>query len=80
MARYDDIGTAYRESIKISPQGRRTVTTMDFVQNLAKYNHIWTLREANEWIEIYQCSFKDVSTEEGDRRTFQLFNPNNGGF
>jgi len=54
--------------------------TVDFLQNLAQYNYIWTLREANEWIEIYQLGFKDVSTEEGDRRTFQLFNPNNGGF
>lgn len=80
MTRYDDIGTAYRQSIKVDQRGRRTVTTIDFVQALARYNHIWTLRQANEWIEIYQCSFKDVSTEEGDRRTFQLFNPNNGGF
>ncbi|MFG6077003.1 DNA polymerase V [Erwinia sp. OPT-41] len=80
MARYDDIATAFRKSIKISPKGRRTVTTVDFVQNLTRYNHIWTLRQANEWIEMYQCSFKDVSSEEGERRTFQLFNPNNGGF
>ncbi|WP_342755228.1 DNA polymerase V [Pantoea sp. MBD-2R] len=79
MARYDDIAAAYRNSIKISPPGRRTVTTVDFVQNLAKYNHNWTLKGANIWIEHYQCSFKDVSIEEGERRTFQLFNPNNGG-
>ncbi|WP_147198533.1 DNA polymerase V [Pantoea sp. CCBC3-3-1] len=78
MARRDDIGTAYRESIIISPLGRRTVTTVDFVRTLAKYNHICTLKEANIWIEHYQESFKDVSTEEGERRTFQLFNPNNG--
>ena len=76
MARYDDIAIAYRDSFKISPPGRRTGTTVDFVQNLAKYNHNWTLKEANTWIEYYQGSFKDVSTEEGERRTFQLYNPN----
>ncbi|MBV4366311.1 DNA polymerase V [Erwinia phyllosphaerae] len=76
MARYDDIGTAYRESIRISMAGRRTVTTVDFVQALARYNHIWTLKEANEWIEQYQWNFKDVSTEEGEQRTFQLYNIN----
>ena len=47
MARYDDIALAYRQSIKIDPRGRRTVTTVDFVQALARYNHIWTLRQAN---------------------------------
>jgi len=78
MARRDDIGTAYRESIIISPLGRWTVTTVDFVRTLAKYNHICTLKEANIWIEHYQESFNrhfygrrrapDVSAIQSEQR------------
>lgn len=80
MGRRDDIPLAFRESIKVEASGRRTVATADFVKGLAAVNHHWTLKEANQWIEHYQSTFRDVSTEEGERRTFQLFNPNNGGY
>ncbi|MBN7120352.1 DNA polymerase V [Erwinia billingiae] len=79
MARRDDIAAAFRESIRIAPNGKRTVTTVDFVAALAKVNHDFTLAEANRWIEHYQGSFRDISTEDGERRMFHLFNPNNGG-
>ncbi|QBR53035.1 DNA polymerase V [Erwinia sp. QL-Z3] len=79
MARRDDIATAFRASIKIAPNGKRTVTTVDFVEHLTKVNHDFTLAEANLWIEHYQGCFRDISTEEGERRMFHLFNPNNGG-
>lgn len=79
MARREDIPAAFRSSIKIAENGRRTVTTVDFVETLARVNYDWSLAEANRWIEHYQSTFKDVSTEEGERRTFLLFNPNNGG-
>lgn len=79
MGRRDDIQTAFRNSIKVAQNGRRTVTTADFIKELSAVNHEWTLAEANRWIEHYQHSFRDVSTEEGERRTFHLFNPNNGG-
>ncbi len=78
MPRRDDIPLAFRRSINVEPSGRRTVATADFVVALAAVNHHWTLAEANRWIEHYQSTFRDVSTEEGERRTFQLFNPNNG--
>ncbi len=35
-------------------------------------------RQANQWIEHYVTTFRDVSTQEGDERTFQLYNPNGG--
>jgi len=37
-----------------------------------------SLREANQWIENYTHNFRDISTEEGEARTFQMFNPNGG--
>ncbi|NKG32132.1 DNA polymerase V [Erwinia rhapontici] len=70
----------FRASIKIESSGRRTVATADFIVALERVNYEWTLKEANQWIEHYQSTFRDVSTEEGERRTFQLFNPNNGGY
>jgi len=78
MSRRYEIPYAFRSSIKIEASGRRTVTTADFVQQLALINHHWSLKEANRWIEHYQHGFKDISTEEGERRTFFLYNPNSG--
>lgn len=79
MGRRDDIPAAFRSSIKIAENGRRTVATEDFVSALELANYDWSLAEANRWVEHYQSTFRDVSTEEGERRTFQLFNPNGGG-
>ena len=75
MPRNYEIPIAFKNSIKIEASGRRTVSTADFVAELVKVNHHFTLREANRWIEFYQTSFTDISTEEGDRRTFSLFSP-----
>ena len=80
MARRDDIDWAFRQAVNIDPRGLRTVTTSRFVAELAKYNWHWTARQANEWIEIYVTTFTDISTQEGDERTFRLYNPNNGGY
>jgi len=70
-----DIEQAFRNAIKLEQNGRRTVTTSDFVQELARLNWFWSQREANVWIESYVTSFKDISTQEGQGRTFMLFNP-----
>ncbi|VAR69415.1 Uncharacterised protein [Klebsiella pneumoniae] len=72
MPRNSDIEVAWRQAIVIEPNGRRTVTTSRFLRELAKVNWIWSPRQANQWIE------QDVSTQEGDERTFQLYNPNGG--
>lgn len=78
MPRYDDKGIAFDNAMKIDPKGRRIVTTSDFVAELEKVNWHMSLKEANEWIEIYTHSFRDISTQEGEARTFQMYNPNGG--
>jgi hypothetical protein len=78
MGRRDDIAWAFRQAVQIDPRGLRTVTTSQFVRELAKYNWDWSLRQANEWIETYVNTFTDISTQEGENRTFKLFNPNGG--
>nr|QRC55201.1 DNA polymerase V [Escherichia coli] len=70
--------TQRRASIKREPNGRQTVTTEAFVSQLALINFHWSCRQANQWIETYVTVFKDISTQEGENRTFMLFNPNGG--
>lgn len=78
MGRRDDIDLAFRKAVKVEASGRRTITTSGFVRELAKYNWEWSLRQANEWIETYVTTFTDISTQEGENRTFKLYNPNGG--
>ncbi|MDV1192163.1 DNA polymerase V [Raoultella planticola] len=78
MPRLYEIETACRAAIVIEPNGRRTITTGRFLQELEKVNWHWSPLQANQWIEHYVTTFRDVSTQEGDDRTFQLFNPNGG--
>ncbi len=80
MGRRDDIAWAFSQAVNIDPRGLRTVTTSAFIKELAKYNWHWTPRQANQWIEIYITTFKDISTQEGEERTFKLYNPNNGRY
>lgn len=68
---------AFRNAIKRDQKGRYTVTTVDFVKELERLNWHLSLKEANRWVEIYTCTFRDISTQEGEERTFQVFN--NGG-
>lgn len=78
MPRYYEIETAFRSAIVREPSGRRTVTTRDFVRELKKVNWNFSLKDANAWIESSVSTFKDISTVEGEERTFMLFNPNGG--
>ncbi|MEL0553456.1 DNA polymerase V [Raoultella lignicola] len=78
MPRRYEIEVACRSAIVIEPNGRRTITTGRFLQELEKVNWYWSPRQANQWIEHYVTTFRDVSTQEGDDRTFQLYNPNGG--
>ncbi|MFZ5270952.1 DNA polymerase V [Enterobacter asburiae] len=78
MPRLYEIEGAFRAAIEIEPSGRRTVTTQKFLCELEKVNWRWSLRQANTWIETYVTTFKDISEQEGEARTFQLFNPNGG--
>ncbi|WNY87397.1 DNA polymerase V [Leclercia adecarboxylata] len=78
MPRRIDIEGAFHTAIKHESNGRRTVTTEDFVKHLARANWNWSLKEANDWIESHVSTFKDISTSEGQARTFMLYNPNGG--
>lgn len=78
MARKYEIPGAFRAAIKREPSGRQTVTTQDFVTQLSMINWQWSLREANQWIENYVTTFKDISPGEGENRLFMLYNPNGG--
>lgn len=78
MGRVYEIGYAFDRAMKISPQGKKTVTTSDFVKELAKRDWVWSRKQANDWIEMSVSTFRDISTEEGENRLFMLYNPNGG--
>ncbi|BDH46374.1 hypothetical protein TUM12370_24180 [Salmonella enterica subsp. enterica serovar Choleraesuis] len=78
MPRYYEIELAFRAAIVIEPNGRKTVSTCDFVRELAARNWHYSLRDANRWIENSVDTFKDVSPHEGEERLFMVFNPNGG--
>lgn len=78
MARRYEIPGAFTAAIKSQPDGRKTVSTQDFVTQLAKINGHWSLHEANKWIEHYVTTFKDISPNEGENCLFMLNNPNGG--
>lgn len=78
MPRKYEIESAFRAAVVFEQSGRRIVTTQEFVNQLTAVNWNWTLKEANQWIEAYVTTFKDVSDQEGEERTFMLFNPNGG--
>lgn len=78
MARFKDIETAFDRAMRVEQNGRRTVTTVDFVVELGKLNWHWDCKEANAWIENHVTTFRDISDREGDARTFMLYNPNGG--
>lgn len=78
MPRRSDIEGAFLDAIIMEPSGRRIVTTEGFVKQLARVKWDWSLKEANEWIESHVTVFKDISTIEGQARTFMLYNPNGG--
>ncbi|MGQ7158997.1 DNA polymerase V, partial [Escherichia coli] len=61
MARRYEIPGAFTAAIKKAPNGLQTVSTQDFVTQLAKVNWHWSLHEANKWIEHYVTTFKDIS-------------------
>ncbi|HDU1487076.1 TPA: DNA polymerase V [Klebsiella pneumoniae] len=72
------IREAFADSVSVNPKGYRYLRTKDFVCALQSRGIHFSGREANQWIENYVTTFRDVSTQEGDDRTFQLFNPNGG--
>jgi len=78
MPRDYEIQEAFVSAIKREPSGRYVVTTQDFVRHLERVNWHFSLREANQWIKAHTSTFRDVSTQEGESKTYQQFNPNGG--
>ena len=78
MPRDYEIKDAFVSAIKREPTGRYVVTTQDFVHQLEQVNWHFSLREANQWIKTLTVTFRDVSTQEGESKTYQQFNPNGG--
>lgn len=76
MPRDYEIMMAFRQAIKRDSEGRFTITTLDFVKELDRMNWHHTLRAANQWIETHTTTFRDISSAEGEERTFQVYNPN----
>jgi len=78
MPRDYEIKDAFISAIKREPSGRFVITTQDFVHHLEQVNWHFSLREANQWIKVHTCTFKDISTQEGEAKTYAQFNPNGG--
>ncbi len=73
MARQYEIKGAFTRATARDAAGRMSVSTADFVRELAAVNHQWTRNEANNWIERYQPGWKEQSSE-GENKHFLLRN------
>lgn len=78
MPRDYEIKDAFVNAIKRDSTGRYIVTTQNFVHQLERVNWHFSLREANQWIKTHASTFRDVSTQEGEVKTYAQFNPNGG--
>jgi hypothetical protein len=78
MPRHYEIKHAFMNAMKRDPGLGVIVTTQEFVQQLERLNWHFSLREANQWIKTNTVTFRDVSTEEGESKTYKQFNPNGG--
>ncbi|MEZ3498519.1 DNA polymerase V [Pantoea sp. KPR_PJ] len=73
MMREDDRERAFKNAVRRDDLGRYIVSTEDFVSELARLDWHLTPKEANRWVEIHTTIFRDVSTQEGEARLFQVF-------
>lgn len=48
MPRQSDINSAFQAAIQLNPKGYRCLRSSDFVRELAKVHHHFTLVDANE--------------------------------
>lgn len=74
MARDYEIKPAFVQAITLDQLGRQIVTTSAFQANLEAANHHWTLQQCNQWIRREQNMFMELTTENGDNRTYALRN------
>lgn len=73
MPRYGDIKVSFHQSMRRSPKMGVTVSTSDFVAELANRKWEFSHKSANEWIAQHVMTFRDVSPEEGENRVWQRF-------
>jgi len=78
MPRDYEIKHAFMNAMKREPGQGVIVTTQGFVRQLEQLNWHFSLREANQWIKTHTMTFKDISTQEGEAKTYIQFNPNGG--
>jgi len=78
MARQSDIKAAFMAAMRREPALGVIVKTQEFVRQLELVNWHFSLREANQWIKANTVTFRDVSTQEGEAKTYKQFNPNGG--
>ena len=78
MARYSDIKVAIVKAIRREPSGKETVSTQDFIAQLNDVGWNMSLLSANAWIKSNTHTFRDISTDEGEAKVFQRYNPNGG--
>jgi len=76
MLRDYEIKDAFSSAIKRYPLGYYFVTTLEFVHQFERVNWQFSLREAHQWVKTNTTTFRDVSTQEGEAKTYQQFNPN----
>ena len=74
MPRHSDIPVAFRNAIKRDPKRGQIVSARDFVAELAKVNHFWSLSQANGWIKHYQICFRDFTDHEGEDKVYFMMN------
>ncbi len=73
MPCYGDIWVSFHEAMRCSAKYGVTVSTSDFVAELAKRNLEMSHRQANEWIAQNVKTFRDQSPEEGKNKLWQRF-------
>lgn len=78
MPRDYEIKDAFVNAIRREPGRGVIVTTQEFVHQLEQLNWHFSLHEANQWIKTHTTTFKDISTQEGEAKTYTQFNPNGG--
>ncbi|EKJ4653666.1 hypothetical protein PG229_001458 [Escherichia coli] len=74
MPRQSDINSAFQAAIQLNPKGYRCLRSSDFIRELAKVHHHFTLADANEWVKYYQPDFADKTQDQSENRYWILRN------
>lgn len=74
MPRKNDIHSAFVAAVQLNPKGYQCLRTEDFIRELAKVHHHFTLADANDWIERYQDFFVDKTLDDSENRLWMLRN------